>query len=276
MNLASEDARLFFKLHFALLAFANRELKVVEGVSKADDIRKTKIEQTQKIREALFKHPQLLDRFADENSDRFSSEELRIIRNWKHRVSGDFYLMRYLKKYAVFMSTNKANHLYGVLGLYDSFETVLRGQPLPVALKTTLLPFKGRIIYDGIVAPYSVLFGSGIRADLDATYKQLKEKGGIIEQLVGPHGKPKTHTSLRFHAVKPAPDWKPAIREIVAQADRMRRADTPDETAALALLRAVAHLALPAFDEASETGNELRQVRRALTRLESLRYVEDF
>ncbi len=276
MNLSTEDTQLFFKLFFALLVYANRELNVVPAVSNADDIRQVGVQGAQKIRDALYKHAELLDRFADENPEGFSPEELQILEAWKQRVSGEFYLMRYLKKYAVFMSTKRTNHLYGVVGLYDSFETVLSGQPLPVALKTTLLPFKGRIIYDGIVAPYSVLFGPGIRADLDATYKQLKEKEGIIEQLVGPEGEPKTHTSLKLHAAKPAPDWKPAIAEIVAQADRMRRADTPDQTAALALLRAAAHLALAAFDEASETGSELRQARRALTRLENLRYVEDF
>jgi hypothetical protein len=276
MNLASEDARLFFKLYFALLAFANRELKVVEDVSKADDIAKTKIERTQKIREALFKHPGLLDRFVAENPEGFSPEELESIKSWKHRVSGDFYLMRYLKKYAVFMTMKGTSHLYGVLGLYDSFETVTGGQPLPVALRTTLLPFKDHIIWDGIVTTYSVLFGPGIRADLDVTYKQLKEKEGIIEQLASPEGEPKTRTSLKLRAAKPAPDWKPTINEIVVIVDKMRRADTPDQTAALALLRAAAHLALGAFDEARETGYELRQVRRALTRLENLRYVEDF
>lgn len=276
MNLPIEDARLFFKLYFALLAFANRELNVVPGVSKADDISKTKIEQTQKIREALFKHPQFLDRFVSENPERFPPEELQSIKSWKHRVPGEFYLMRYLKKYAVFMSTKEPGHLYGVLGLYDSFETVLGGQPLPVALRTTLLPFKDRIIWDGIVTTYSVLFGPGFRADLEDTYRRLKQKEGIIEQLVDADGKPAIKTSLTKHAVQPAPDWKPILAEMVAQIDRMRRADTPDQTAALALLRAAAHLALSSFDETNETGNELRQVRRALTRLENLRHEEDF
>jgi hypothetical protein len=32
-------------------------------------------------------------------------------------------------------------------------EVVVRGLPLPVLLKATLLPFKDKIIYDGIIAP---------------------------------------------------------------------------------------------------------------------------
>ncbi len=83
MNISNEEAQLFFKLYFALLAFANRELNVVPDVSKADDIRKTEIERTQKIREALFKHPQLLDRFADENPEGFFP------RNWRSFGAGN-------------------------------------------------------------------------------------------------------------------------------------------------------------------------------------------
>jgi hypothetical protein len=276
MNLSIEDAQLFFKLFFALLAYANRELKIVPNVSKAGDIPKAGAEGAASIRDALYKQPKLIERFVAENPEGLSSEELATIETWKHRISGDFYVMRYLKKYAVFMPMKKTEHLYGVLGLYDSFDTVFRGQPLPVALKATLLPFKGQIIYDGIAAPYSVLFGPGIRADLDDTYKRLKQKEGIVEQLLNPDGKPEIRTSLKERAGKPAPDWKPVISEMAAQADRMRRAGTPEQTAALALLRAAAHLALAAFDEASETGNEVKQVRRALTRLENLRYEEDF
>lgn len=276
MKLPIEDVRLFFKLYFALLAYANRELKVVEDVSKAGDIAKVSIEQTHKIREALFKHPRLLDRFAEENPEGFSPEELGTVRSWKHRVWGDFYLMRYLNTYGVFMSSKESSHLYGVLGLYDSFETVIGGQPLPVALRTTLLPFKDHIIWDGIVTTYTVLFGPGFRADLNATYRRLKGKEGIVELLLNPEGRPEIRTSLKPRARKPAPDWKPIVADIAAQTDKMRRADTPDQTAAFALLRAAAHVALAAFDETSETGNELRQVRRALTRLENLRHEEDF
>ena len=94
--------------------------------------------------------------------------------------------------------------------------------------------------------------------------------------MVSPAGEPQIHTHLKPRAIKPAPAWKPPIQEIVLMVDKLRRADTPDQTAAFALLRAAAHLALAAFDEANETGNELRQVRRALTRLEHLRYEEDF
>jgi hypothetical protein len=278
MNLAPEDAQLFFKLFLALLAYTNRQLNVVENVSTVGDIHKlgpTGTASTMKIRDALYAHPKLFDQFIADNPDGFSSEELSLIASWKHHISGEFYLMRYLKKYAVFMHAKKSDHLYGVLGLFDPIEVLVRGQPLPVLLKATLLPFKDQIIYDGLVAPYTVLFGKGIRTDLDATFRRLKQKEGIVEQFVDADGKPQLRTSLKM-PTKPAPDWKPTIDEMVAQADKMRRADTPLQSAALGLLRAATHLAQVSYEQPNEVAGQLKQVRRALSRLESELYENGF
>jgi hypothetical protein len=276
MNLSTQDAQLFFKLFLAILAFTNRQLNVLPNVSKPTDLHGLGTERTAKIRDALYVRPELFDRFIAENPEGFTTDELKIIASWKHRVSGEFYLMRYLKKYDVFMPAKKAAHLYGVLGLFDPIEVVVRDQPPPVLLKTTLLPFKGQIIYDGIVASYTVLFGKGIRTDLDATYNRQKQKEGIVEQLVNEEGEPELRTSLKERASQPTPDWKPAIAEIVAQVNKMRRADTPEQMAALGLLRAAAHLAQATFDQSNETGIDLKQVRRALSRLETVLYQEAF
>ena len=277
MNLATEDARLFFKLFLALLAHTNRQLNVVENVSTVSDIHKlgqAGTASTMKIRDALYAHSKFFDQFVAENPDGFVPEELNLIASWKHRISGEFYLMRYLRKYAVFMPAKKSDHLYGVLGLFDPIEVVVRGQPLPVLLKATLLPFKGQIIYDGLVAPYNVLFGKGIRTDLDSIFRRLKAKEGIVEQLLDPDGEPQSRTSLKPRA--PAPDWKPVIAEMVVQTDKMRRADTPTQNATLGLLRATTQLAQLSFEQPNLSVDDLKQVRRALGRLESVLYDEEF
>jgi hypothetical protein len=63
---------------------------------------------------------------------------------------------------------------------------------------------------------------------------------------------------------------------MVAQTDRMRRADTPEQTAALGLLCAAAHLAQTAYEQPNAIDSNLRQLRRALTRLETVLHEEDF
>lgn len=59
MNLSTEDAQLFFKLFFALLAYANRQLQMVPNVATPEDIPTAGIQTAGKIRDALYEHPEL-------------------------------------------------------------------------------------------------------------------------------------------------------------------------------------------------------------------------
>ena len=127
MNLSPDDARLFFRLFLPLLVYTNRQLNVVPNVSTVQEITEIGTAGVAKIRAALYAHPRLLDQFVAENPEGFTADELQLIASWKHRVSGDFYLMRYLKKYVVFMPAKKADHLYGVMGLFDPIEHVVPG-----------------------------------------------------------------------------------------------------------------------------------------------------
>ena len=75
MNLASEDAQLFFKLFLALLAYTNRQRQVVENVATVGDIHKLGKAGTasiMKIRDALYAHPKVLDQFVVENPEHFA------------------------------------------------------------------------------------------------------------------------------------------------------------------------------------------------------------
>ncbi len=82
-------------------------------------------------------------------------------------------------------------------------------------------------------------------------------------------------TSLKPASAKPAPDWKPALDEIVAQVDKLKRADTPEQSAALGLLRAVARLTRASFAQPDEIEAHLKRVQRALNRLADVRFDEE-
>jgi hypothetical protein len=108
-------------------------------------------------------------------------EELRIIESWQYNIKGRFLLVTYLKNYAVFFD-QESNFPYGVLALTDEFETIL-GSQLPLVVETVLLPFKGQIIYDGLLIPYGITFGSGARRNINDSYQQAKTEHGIITSL---------------------------------------------------------------------------------------------
>ena len=57
--------------------------------------------------------------------------------------------------------------------LSQPFEELV-GPYLPVLTQTVLLPFKGMIVYDGLMSSYRISFGPGIRRSLDEGFKEAK------------------------------------------------------------------------------------------------------
>jgi len=169
--------------------YVNRRLKVIDKkVATPDDYSGLPPEARLKVHQALLDHVELIDAFVAENPFGFDEGDLDIIRSWKHAVTGTFYAFRQLQKYMVFLSSTEPVVAYGVVALFDPFEDLI-GPHLPRMIKTTLLPFKGQIVYDGLVSGYNVTFGAGIKRRLNESYKQAKERFGIVTSLPMEAGK---------------------------------------------------------------------------------------
>lgn len=48
---------------------------------------------------------------------------------------------------------------------------------------TVLLPFKGKIIYDGLMSGYNISFGPGIRHSMNKSFTQAKARHGVVTSL---------------------------------------------------------------------------------------------
>ena len=182
MKLAEEDVRLFYKLHPALLFYANQRTKKVKNVSTLEEFLDLSLEEKLKIRNALCDKTDLIASFTEENPFEFSAEDLEVVESWKNLIRGSFFLIRYLKKYAIFLDEGDPPHAYGVVALTDEFAEIL-GPSLPLSVETVLLPFKGQITYDGLLATYRITFGGGIRRSLNDSYEEAKSRHGIISSL---------------------------------------------------------------------------------------------
>jgi len=185
MTLTPDEMALYYRLHWALLAYTNRRLNIFPHVITLDDMLRLSTAEKMEVREACYEHPELLESFIAENPEGLPPHELAIVATWRHRVSGEFYMVRYLKRYAVFLSTTEPQHLYGVLGLTEPLDEMFGGRPLPIYVRAVLLPFKEKIIYDGLLNTYNVYFGGGIRSDVNRTYNRLKRRKGIISNWWG-------------------------------------------------------------------------------------------
>ncbi len=181
MQLSKTDMDLFYKLWFALLAYVNTQYQTIqiEGITPAE-LRRMTVKALGLLREALYQHPDVISSYVADNPDQFNEEELAIIREWRFFIYDDFILLRQLKTHAIFLDRHEPPLAYGVLSLGATFEDLVA---LPAMLNTVLLPFKGRIIYDGFFGYSPVTFSRSIRDSFNDAYQRAKSMHGLITSL---------------------------------------------------------------------------------------------
>ena len=212
MLLELQEVELFSRLHRTFMFFVNQRLNVVPvEITTPEEFASLSPELRVKVRDALNAKLDLIESFVNENPAHLSDDELDIVRSWRQLVTGRFYVFRELKKYTVFLTTTNPTIAYGVLALSQPFEDLI-GPYLPVLTQTTLLPFKGVIVYDGLMSNYNISFGGGIRRSLNESYKAAKLRHGIVTSLPMSE-KPMSDKPMPAKAKKPKPVPKPPSRE---------------------------------------------------------------
>ncbi len=184
MLLDIQDLATFFKLHRALMFFVNQRLNVLsENVSTPDEFSNLAPQSRVRVREAWLATPGLIDDFVRDNTGKFTDEELEIVRSWKSAVKSRFCLFRELKRHAVLIDLSPPHHIYEVLALSQPMSELLADRTIPATIETVLLPFRGRIVYDGILAKFTVSFGPGVRRALATAYRDAKALHNVVNSL---------------------------------------------------------------------------------------------
>lgn len=257
-----EEAALFYRLIWGLQSYVGRQRGLLPDTTSAEAFAALPKDDKYRTREALWKEPDLIDAYVRDNPDKLPADELEIVQKWKRFVAGDFYVFRFLKNHAILLGGSRA---YGVLGLSESFEDLFSLGPMPVMVRTVLLPFKSRIVYDGWLATYPMTFGPGIRARLREEYATAKRRDQVVTTL-----EPELAQPAPTKASKPRADWQPVIDGIVNTTRKLKGGPALQSTA-LALLRASAELAQAAVSDPGDLDRlwQLRsQAQRALTKLQ--------
>lgn len=185
MKLSSRERKLFHKLHGGLIQFA---------LGKAAD---TVLEQRDEealiaARDSLFRNRRRITTFVKKNPFKFSPEELEIVSRWTNARFGYFYIARSLKDHTLFIESRQnykpSGHIFGVVALDKPFKKIV-STPLPVLVRTVLLPFQEKIVFDGVMSFYAVDFGDDVRQMLDDICEYKIGTSGIITSLEGKHGR---------------------------------------------------------------------------------------
>ncbi len=262
MTLPPQDGALFFQLMWKLQYYVNQKLGFYKNIASPEEYANLPTKKKLKARDALWEHPELIESFTQENPNNLSDEELEIVRRWKGFVKGSFFILRHLKKGSIFIG--KKDEVYAVHGIQDPLDEVIPSYALPRMVEAILLPFKGQIIYDGLLSGYSIHFGGGIRGDFDHTYKAAKAKDRIITTL-------EPDLAAR-KPVKPRKDILPRRQELSVGAANLK-SDSPIQNAALNLVRAGLDLAVTDAGgglSPDVLGSQARKVRKTATRLLNL------
>ncbi len=180
MNLSETEYYEFLDANQSLILYAGKRKKIVDAKWNLEEFRtncngKLALE----CANAFYDNPHILREFAKENPDKLSDEKIKIAEDFRYFEKGSFFVYKYLKDYTVFIKDDLA---FGVLSLSDPFEAFF-GNNLPTYVETVLLPFKGKIVYHGLLMGGRMRFGSGYRKSLNEVYKKAKAKYGIITSL---------------------------------------------------------------------------------------------
>ncbi len=267
MKLSRQDVELFYRLMWGLQFFVNCEKKIYPEITRFAEYEEMSMEEKSKVRAMLYEHPELIDAFIKKNPENFPREELDIVAGWKNFIKGSFLIERFLKTHTIFILDDQ---VYGVHGLYDSFEEMIHRSHLPFFADTVLLSFKGKIIYDGLLHGRNIYFGGGVKGRLKETYMRAKQNNRIIVSLESgsqPTGKQQSAPA----AV--SKDWKPELDELASKAKKLRggASQPPLHGPAFSLVKASVELAQLAVAESPDLDalyKALRKVDRATSKVE--------
>ena len=185
MQLTPSENERFYRIWFSLLLYTNKQYKVIDELPEPDDPVHLAIDMHDaiQIRDKVWADDSILERFVAANPHDLIAEDLALAASWHNRVASEYFIIfRHLKSYTVFLDDSSPARAYGVKGLKSSFKEIC-GPNLPVMVEAVLLPFEDKITYDGLLRPYSLIFGGGYRASFNDLYRDAKEREGIITQL---------------------------------------------------------------------------------------------
>ena len=183
-QLSDEECRLFYETWYGLMGFVNKQRSVINSEIKPEYPNKISDMLISKVRTVLWEDPKLIDEYIDKTD--LSKDKIDILKLWRTNYKeGIFFIIKYQPEYAVAIAPSEQgeDRLYGIKGISNSLSNTLR-QKLPSPVKTVLLPFNGKIIYDSFIETIPIGYGEGAMSIFNEMYAKAA-KHGIITNLEG-------------------------------------------------------------------------------------------
>jgi hypothetical protein len=180
MTLTDKEYKEFLRIHLDLLFYVGQRLKIISTNITFDKFVDLDLKIKAECGDKFIESDNLLDDYLSLNFDRLTTEQISILTGFKKKITGDFIIYKCLTNFAIFLNT-KDNKFYAVKALGDSFDDFF--DKFLVLIKTTILPYNGKIIYDGFIKSSGVYFGSGITSTMRDDYKEAKKNNQILTTI---------------------------------------------------------------------------------------------
>ena len=162
-SLHPKDCDLFYKLYFALLEYTNQEYKINETLK----IYKSKYlnpADLYPIVNKFFENKEtIVDKVVKENPYKLNRLELEYLKDFKRGIRDKFIIYKYEKEYTLISNNNT---IYMVKGLRCPIDEIIDYKDLPYPVETSLIPFRGFIVYDGMIAGYEMNISMSMKKNL--------------------------------------------------------------------------------------------------------------
>lgn len=168
--LDKKDAKLFYKLYFALIDFTNEKYKINHHVKFYNRINNNPNDMTNIIEMLWNNKEEVFNEFINANPYKFNDDELKIVNQMKNGIRDIFVIAKFESEYTGFIYKDK---VYMVKGINDNLDNVVSYDLLPYPVITTIIPFKNVLIYDSILQGIPTKLDPMFTSNILEEYKKL-------------------------------------------------------------------------------------------------------
>ena len=123
----------------------------------------------------------LISLFIDKYKSEFTDEEFKTYKDWSHFLDIECTIMQVHNNSQVLAWDMKTNKIYLVYGLYDSLASII--PKFPFLANMILFPFKGRIVFDGLLLGQDIDYGNNLLRMMIVDYNKDIQSNGIILEI---------------------------------------------------------------------------------------------
>ncbi len=167
--LSKKDAKLFYKIYFGLLEFTNNKYKINKNLRIYNRVGINPYELKDIIEKFWDNKDVIVLEFCMANPYKFNKEELSITNELKKGFRSIVIITKFEAEYTAIMTGDKA---YMLKGINDNIDNIISYKKLPQPVMTLIIPFRNKLIYDGILLEIDIKMGVSFERKVEAEYEK--------------------------------------------------------------------------------------------------------